>query len=94
MSNLEPGDEIERIVGVDRHSTDHYGRAVSSELTVYVLHSQQCKDTTGDLRDCVFSLALDRGIEDPAPWTAWNSVQDQPVKLEIVAGYLLPAGGD
>lgn len=91
----EPVDpaEIERIVGVSRHATEHYGRAVSAEQTVYILHSQECKDTEAagfDLRECPFSVALDQGIDKPFPWTGWRRVQDQPVRLEITRGYLMP----
>lgn len=90
MSNLVPADSIEKIVGIARHATDHYGRADSAEKTVYILHSQECKDSTPDLRDCPFSIALDRGIEHFWPWTGWRHVQDQAVRLEISRGYLVP----
>lgn len=63
MSDLVDPAIIEQIVGKKRHRTRHYGRAVSREQTVYILHSQECRDSTPDLRDCPFSLALDRGIE-------------------------------
>lgn len=90
MSNLVPAGTIEEIVGTRRHRTDHYGRAVSAEQTVYILHSQQCRDTTPDLRDCPYSIALDRGIEHPLPWTGWRRVQDKPTRLSIANGYLMP----
>ena len=54
MSNLVPAEDIERIVGAQRHASRHYGRAVSAEQTVYILHSQQCKDSGIDLCDCEF----------------------------------------
>lgn len=38
-----------------------------------------------------FSLALDRGIEHVLPWSRWRHVQDQPVKVEVLRGYLVPA---
>lgn len=90
MTQRVPADRIEEIVGAKRHATDHYGRAISAEQTVYILHSQACKDSTPDLRDCPFSLALDQGIERTYPWTGWQRVQDQPVRLEISRGYLMP----
>ncbi len=90
MSDLVPGSEIERIVGIERHATEHYGRAVSAEGVVYILHSQQCKDSGVDLRECPFSVALDLGIEDAPPWTGWRRVQDQAVRLDIARGYLMP----
>lgn len=90
VSEIVPADQIEAIVGVKRHPTEHHGRAVSAEQTVYILHSQQCRDTTPDLRTCRFSVALDRGIENAYPWTGWRRVQDQAVRLEISRGWLMP----
>lgn len=37
MTNLVPADDIERIVGIKRHQTKHYGRAVSAEQTGCVI---------------------------------------------------------
>jgi hypothetical protein len=90
MSEHVPAEDIERIVGMERHPTEHWGRAVSAEQTVYIMHSQECRDSATDLRECPFSLALDRGIEHAFPWTGWRRVQDQPVRLEIARGYLMP----
>lgn len=90
MTDLVDPTQIEQIVGAPRHPTDHYGRAVSAEETVYILHSQECKDSTEDLRDCPFSIALDRGILHFWPWAGWRRVQDEPVRLEISRGYLVP----
>ena len=59
MSDLVPAEDIERIVGISRHPSMHYGRAISTEQVTYVLHSQECKNATPDLRDCIFSLALE-----------------------------------
>jgi hypothetical protein len=63
MSELVPFDEIEALVGVQRHSTLHIARASSVERRVYLLHSKACVDTGIDLRECKYSLALDRGID-------------------------------
>jgi len=78
MSDLVPADRIEAIVGAVRHPTGHIGRAVSAEGTVYILHSQECRDSGVDLRECPYSLALDFGI-DPGGW-----VEDAPVRLAFV----------
>lgn len=94
MSNLVPPDIIEEIVGTRRHPTEHYGRAISADQHVYILHSQQCRDSTPDLRDCPYSVALDRGIEHPYPWTGWRRVQDKPTMLTISRGYLMPDFAD
>ena len=78
MTDLVPAPDIERIVGVDRHATDHWGRAVSAEQRVYILHSQEClEDPTWGLQDCLFSLALDQGIE-LADW-----IEDVPLRLTV-----------
>lgn len=88
MSDLVPPEVIESIVGTKRHATRHIGRAVSEEETVYVLHSQECKDSGIDLRDCPFSFALDEGID----LDIWDGYQDRAVGLRIRDGVLIPAG--
>lgn len=92
MSDLASPDEIEGIVGHRRHDEHHYARAVSSEQMVYVLHSRRCVGSTPDLRDCPYSVALDRGIDHHVPWSRWRHVEDQAVRVEIVDGWLVPAG--
>ena len=76
--------DIERIVGCPRHPSSHIGIAVSAEQIVYIMHSQRCIDSGIDLRDCSFSLALDRGIG------SWGPMQDRPVLLGIWRGRLIP----
>lgn len=82
MSDLVPAEQIEQIVGAKRHSHQHLGRAVASEETVYVLHSQRCKDSGIDLRECEWSLALDRGID----LDDWRDYEDRPVVLAFRRG--------
>lgn len=77
MSDLVDPQEIERIVGIRRHPTEHYGAAVSAERKVYILHSEECLATYSDLRDCPFSLALDRGIN----LDEW--IEDTPTRLAV-----------
>lgn len=86
MSEIVPADRIEQIVGARRHEHQHLGRADSTAETVYVLHSQRCKDSGIDLRDCEFSQALDRGI-DPF---MWENRMDRPVVLAIFRERLFP----
>lgn len=87
MTAIVPPDRIEEIVGTQRHSTRHYARAVGAEQTVYILHSETCRDTTPDLRTCRFSLALDRGIDVEV----WAESQDQAVRVTITrSGRLIP----
>ena len=90
MTDLVSPDEAERVVGVARHDTDHYARAVSAAQTVYILHSKACKEATPDLRDCEFSVALDRGIDSFIPWSGWSYVQDRPVRVGVFRGFLVP----
>lgn len=80
MTELVDPSEIERIVGAKRHPTRHVGRAVSAEQTVYILHSRECRDSGVDLRECRFSLALDKGINKGL----WGNHQDRPVFLDVV----------
>lgn len=79
MTNLVGTNDIERIVGARRMVCTHLGRAVSSERTVYILHSKQCVQSSRDIRSCWYSLALDAGIDD-ARWDGW---EDKPVLLGI-----------
>lgn len=89
MSDLVPPDDIERIVGTQRKHDYHVGRAVSAEQTVYILHSHDCRNSGRDLRECPFSVALDRGINE----RDWSGMEDGPVVLDITGrGDLVPAG--
>lgn len=82
MTDVVPAEHIEKVVGVARDQTHHFGRAVSAEETFYILHSRACFDSTNDLRTCEFSKALDFGI-DVDFWPL-----DEPVELYIVRGRL------
>lgn len=90
MSDLVDPTEIEHRVGRRRHTTLHYGRADYETSQVYVLHSEECRSSTPDLRDCEYSIALDRGIEAFYPWLFWSTRQDQTVPLTIGKGWLIP----
>ncbi len=85
MSTLVP-DEIERIVGAERHPTRHLGRAVSLGQTVYILHSGVCKASGIDLRRCSYSRALDIGID----LVAWQGWEDRAVVLGLGRPGLTP----
>lgn len=79
MSDLVPENQIERIVGAQRHPLRHLARADSKSNTVYVLHSMKCKASGIDLRQCSYSRWLDRGI-DLVDWYDW---EDRPVVLGV-----------
>jgi hypothetical protein len=85
VSKLVDSSRIEKIVGVERHDSLHYAKAVSAEQTVYILHSRQCLLTGVDLRRCAFSRALDRGI-DVERWP-----EDRPVPVVIERARLVPS---
>lgn len=89
MTDRVPAEQIEKIVGRKRSDREHYARAVSAEQTVYILHSRECLYLFPDLRDCPWSLALDRGI-DVDEW-----VMDVPLAVRVRDGRLMPflAGG-
>lgn len=78
MTERVPPEDIEKLVGAKRHPTEHIARAVSAEQIVYILHSQQCLDSTPDLTKCAFSYALDLGI-DKEDWT-----EDVPLVVAVV----------
>ena len=86
MSDIVPTDEVEDIVGAERHEWAHLGRAVSGQQRVYILHSKRCVNEGVDLRDCAYSKALDEGIE-LGEWEDW---EDQLVWLWVFDGRLLP----
>lgn len=90
MTDLVNPDQIEELVGTKRHPTEHYGSALDTRQTVYILHSHECKNSGRDLRQCPYSVALDKGIRDVYPWTAWRRVTNRPVRLQIARGYLMP----
>lgn len=77
MTDTVPAQDIEQIVGVQRHATEHWGRAVSAEQQVYILHSADCLNVRPDLRQCPYSLALDDGI-NVNYWT-----EDVPLRLTV-----------
>lgn len=86
MSELVNPTEIERIVGHARHAMQHLACAVAAEQTVYVLHSQRCKGSGSDLRECPYSIALDRGIDE----ADWRGFEDRPVVVAIIHDRLFP----
>lgn len=90
MTDLVDPDEIEEIVGVKRRAIEHVGRVVKAEQKIYILHSQQCLDSGIDLRECKFSLALDRGVQ-PANWVTAERLE-LPVLLDVIGDLLVPYG--
>lgn len=88
MSDLVPADEIERLVGVERHPTVHYGHDAADARTFYILHSQQCLDSGIDLRECSFSTALDYHGVDPK---LWEHYAKRPIPLTFQMGRVAPA---
>jgi hypothetical protein len=90
VTGLVDPTEIEQIVGVERHATRHYARAVSVEQVVYILHSEDCRAAQADLRDCPFSRALDRGIDEQD----WSGREDRPVLVRVRNGLLIPDRGE
>ena len=68
--------EIERIVGAPRHENLHLGWVDLNghdpdshliQAQVFILHSAACKSYRKDLRECPFSIALDRGAGEWDP---------------------------
>jgi hypothetical protein len=50
VTDIVPAEDIERIVGVERHPSIHFANAVSAEQRVYILHTAECLASTGDCR--------------------------------------------
>ena len=78
-------EKIESIVGRKRHPSAHYARAVSAEETVYILHSATCFAAEDDLRECPYSVALDRHGINVRYWT-----MDVPLPVVVLNGRLFP----
>jgi hypothetical protein len=86
MAKLVDPSLIENIVGVRRHPTAHYARVDAATQIVYILHSQKCVQSTPDLRDCYYSLVLDRGIND----RDWKGNLNRPVVAGVSNDRLVP----
>jgi hypothetical protein len=67
MTFLVPPENIEEIVGVSRHHDQHWGRAVSAQRRVYILHSQECLDAFKAIVDSETDLR-DRPSARLRPW--------------------------
>lgn len=80
MTSLVPSTEIERLVGAKRQATAHVGRIKTTDDVMHILHSQECKDSGIDLRDCPYSKALDHGLFNIP---AWKGFYDMPVTLRL-----------
>ena len=61
MTERVPATDIERIVGATRDQTRHIIRGDYKTGMAYILHPHECLARYDDLRDCPWSLALDRG---------------------------------
>lgn len=71
--------------GQDRDPALHLGIAHTGDNMFYIFHSQACFDSTPettDLRDCMYSLALDRGLLPE------QIIEDEVVVLSIQDGRL------
>lgn len=86
MVDTIPGYVAEAKVGVERHASIHYARAVSAEKLIYILHSQRCRDEQPILALCPFSRALDQHGIDLDEW-----VEDVALPVAVVDGRLVPA---
>ena len=91
MTDLVDPNKIEAIVGAKRHPTRHIARAISAEQKVFILHPDNCaaRVTLRPLTECMYSRALDRGID----LTRWAEHQDRPVFIATNAeAKLIPHG--
>lgn len=84
MTTRVPADRIEQLVHARRHPTEHIIRGDYTTLTAYILHSTECRDRYTDLRDCPWSLALDRDV-------VWLPT-DQPQVARLRDGHLVASG--
>ena len=64
MTERVPANRIEALVGAKRHPWRHIIRGAMDGPDAglaYILHPDDCRNHWDDLRDCPWSLALDRG---------------------------------
>lgn len=87
MTQLVDPEKIESIVGVKRHARAHFGRMSHTDRILYILHSKLCLEDNEDLRQCKFSLALDRGL-DPKKWEGFENLT---IPLQVIDDKLVPA---
>ena len=81
MSDRVPADTIEATVGARRHPREHIIRGDYTNGRAYILHSAECLQRYADLRNCPWSLALDRA-------DVWLS-SDQPQFVRVRDGRLV-----
>jgi hypothetical protein len=79
MSDFVPSDHVEEIVGAKRDNTLHLARAITAEQRVYLLHSVECVEEFEDLRECEFSLSLEKGIY----FELWEELFDEAVVVTL-----------
>ena len=71
MTDKVPPQKIEQIVGAPRQESVHLAKWDLDSDTVYILHSRECLKREEDLRNCVYSLMLDFGL-DSFYWNGWG----------------------
>ncbi len=81
MTDRVPADRIEALVGAQRHQREHIIRGDYNTGRAYILHPTECLDRYSDLRDCPWSLALDRA-------DVWLS-SDEPSFVRVLDGRLV-----
>lgn len=86
MSKKVDPSAIEKIVGAPRNRKAHFGKLMSDEDRMYIMHSHECVRDNEDLRQCKFSLAMDRNM----PEAIWNKYADKTVLLGVMEGALVP----
>ncbi len=82
--NVDPA-IIEAAVGAKRHPRQHVGRYDDKGKTFFILHSEECLGATSDLRNCDFSLALDRTNQSMGSIAPANV----PYHLAVERGFLV-----
>ena len=86
MTHRVPADQIEALVGAKRHQSRHIIRGGEVSGIAYILHPHTCLKRHTDLRECPWSLALDR--DDV--WLPDNG----PHYVNLRAGQLIADLGD
>ena len=85
-----PAEEVETLVGRQRHETLHFARADTKAQRTYVLHSVECLNIEGlPSPSCAFITAQEQGIDEVSG--EWEGCEDQPIQIEIDDdGFMVP----
>ena len=88
MTTRVSDDKIEALVGAYREESRHIARISTREGAIYILHPNNCKRRSIDLRLCSYSESIDKGLDE----AEWEGNWDKPMYVKLIKGKVLPRG--